>query len=48
MLKQNELWREIENKNLFISEEEERQAWALVEWEKMYLEETNGKKLMEL
>mgnify|MGYP000897620432 FL=1 len=33
---------------MILSEEEERQARQLVEREKMYLEETNGKKLFEL
>lgn len=48
LVRQNELWKEIEQKDMILSEEEERQARQLVEREKMYLEETNGKKLFEL
>ncbi len=33
---------------MILSDEEERQARQLVEREKIYLEETNGKKLFEL
>lgn len=48
MMRQNELRKEIESKNLMINDEEERQARTLVEKEKMFLEETNGRKLFEL
>ena len=47
-MRQNELRKEIESKNLMINDEEERQARQLVEKEKMFLEETNGRKLFEL
>ena len=48
VMRQNELRKEIESKNLMINDEEERQARQLVEKEKMFLEETNGRKLFEL
>ncbi len=47
-MRQNDLRKEIELKNGLIDDEEERQAWAIVEREKLFLEETNGWKLMEL
>ncbi len=31
-----------------LDDEEERQAWAMIEKERMFIEETNGKKLFDL
>jgi len=42
------LRQELDYKNTLLDDEEERQAWALIEWEKIYIEETNGWKLQEL
>ena len=46
--KTNELRKEMDYKNNLLDDEEERQARAMIEREKIFIEETNGKKLYDL